>query len=278
MSEILHYRSWIFWWGLLTASFFIQEWLKRLADFFRTSDVFKADHLPFNLMPSLNKLIDDWATSIPASIQFDPNQRILGAGPIQVYGWLLAAIIGMLFIFFAISLYARALSSPAWYDDFVALFVLYFTFRAEGHIVAIAKLPIENSVRSFVDNPTSAFLTLLGLTLGLVFFGEGFRSKRAFWRAIIEATLVALFFFPRETGNAIAFVIQLLANFGAELDFRTNPSFAVIWGLIGMFLALQRLVTEGVPSSPLGGARAPSSPPRPGGGKPVGIIPGSRGK
>jgi hypothetical protein len=269
MAEIFHYRSWIFWWGVLTASFFVQEWLQRLGDFFKTSALFSSDQLPFSTVPGLNKLIDDWANTVPARVQFDPSNRILGLGPLNVYGWMLAAFFGILIFGLAIYLYGRALNSPAWYDDFVALFVVYLTFRLEGHIVAIAKLPIENSVRAFVDNPTTAFLTLLLLVIGLVLFGQGFRSKRAFWRALIEIMIVALFMFPRETANAISYVIQLLGLFGSELDLRKNPSFAVIWGMIGMFLALQRLMTEGIPSSPLGGGR-PGGGAKPGGGRPAG--------
>lgn len=270
MAEIFHYRSWIFWWGVLTASFFVQEWLQRLGDFFKTSALFSSNQLPFSTVPGLNKLIDDWANTVPASVQFDPSNRILGLGPLNVYGWMLAAFFGIMIFGLAIYLYGRALNSPAWYDDFVALFVVYLTFRLEGHIVAIAKLPIENSVRAFVDNPTTAFLTLLLLVIGLVLFGQGFRSKRAFWRALIEMMIVALFMFPRETANAISYVIQLLGLFGSELDLRKNPSFAVIWGMIGMFLALQRLMTEGTPSSPLGGGRPGGGGSRPGGGRPAG--------
>ncbi|HEX9076126.1 MAG TPA: hypothetical protein VF932_10125 [Anaerolineae bacterium] len=266
MVEILHYRSWVFWWGLLTASFFVQEWLKRLGEFFKTSTIFASDKLPFSTVSGLNKLIDDWANSVPASVQFDPGNKILGIGPLNVYGWMLAAFFGAAIFILAIYLYVRALSSPAWYDDFVALFFVYLTFRLEGHIVAIAKLPIENNVRAFVDNPTTAFISLLLLTLGLVFFGQGFRSKRAFWRALIEITLVAMFMFPHETANAISYIIQLLGTFGSELDLTKNPSFAVIWGLIGMFLALQRLMTEGVPSSPLGRGQSAGGGAKPGGG------------
>ena len=78
----------------------------------------------------------------------------------------------------------------------------------------------------------------------LSIFGEGFRSKRAFWRALLEALLVSLFMFPHETAGVVAYGIDALAQFGAGLGSTANLPFAIIWGLLGMFLALQRLTSQ----------------------------------
>jgi hypothetical protein len=244
MAEVFGLRSLIYWWGFFTATVFVHDWLTQLSVFLLAPNNFSPDKFPFNMRPGLDSWIDGAANYIRDQIKFDPTQVIAGSGSLTIYGWMLAVAVGLLFIGIAIALYIRALSTATWLDDFLALAVVYVVLRIEGHIVSLAALPIQNWFRGFVDNPGTAFLTLLALLALLVFFGEGFRSKRAFWRGLLEASLVAVFMFPRETAAAFGYVAQALAQFGESLVTPANAPFAIIWGLIGMALAFQRLTTQ----------------------------------
>lgn len=240
MSEVFGIRSLIYWWGFFTATVFLQEWLTRASEFFKTTDMFSEKNVPFSIKPGLNGAIDGASEYIRSKIQFNPALPIVSIGSFSVPGWALAIIFGLILLAIAISLYIRALNTDIWFDDMIALFVIYVVFRVEGHIVAVADLPISASVRGFVNNPTTAFLLLAVLLLFLVFFGEGFHSQRAFWRALGELTFIALFMFPQETAQLIGYFIGGLFAFGSGLQ--KNTAFAAIWGLIGLFLALQRLM------------------------------------
>ncbi|MEW5717895.1 MAG: hypothetical protein AB1817_04645, partial [Chloroflexota bacterium] len=136
----------------------------------------------------------------------------------------------------------RAIKSPVWFDDFIALAVMYVVLRIVGHIVALATaLPFANWFRDFVNNPFAAYVVIMVLLLLITFFGEGFSSKRAFWRAIIASSLLSLFMYPREVAIIFGYVLDALSQFGAGLSNQANVPFAVAWGVVGMILALQRL-------------------------------------
>ncbi|MDE3089980.1 MAG: hypothetical protein KGJ80_11420 [Chloroflexota bacterium] len=244
MAEVFSFRSLIYWWGILSATVFVKGWLEQLASFLKTSGTFTPDKIPFSLVPGLNSWIDGAAKYIRDSITFDPNQIVAGAGTFAIKGWMLALFFGVLLLILAVVLSARALQSPAWFDDFVVLLVIYVILRMVGHIVAIASLPFLDWFRALVDNPATAFGVLLVLLLFLSFLGEGVRSKRAFWRALIEAGVVSLFMFPLQTSIALGYGVDALAAFGAGLSRPENLPFAMVWGLIGMFLAFQRLATQ----------------------------------
>ncbi len=264
MINVIHFRSWIFWWGALTASLFVQDWLKGIGGFFRESDMFDRAKLPFSVVPGVNSWIDDLAERIPESVQFNPTQDILVVGSFRLQGWVLAMTVGVLIFLLTIRYYRHALRTNAWFDDIFAIFSIYLVFRIEGHIIALSRLPILEGVRAFLNNPTTAFLTLLGLTLFLVFFGEGLRSKHAFWRAVAEIVLVALILFPDETAGAVGWVFDRFAAFGAYLKEPTNVSFAIVWGFIGMILAWQRLLRP--EPGEIGGGGGGGPPPKGGGG------------
>lgn len=244
MAEVFGIRSLIYWWGVFTATVFVKDWLQLLAAFLLDPKSFASDKFPFNMLPGLNSWIDGAAIYIRDRIQFDPNQVIAGSGALTIYNWMVAVAVGLILVGIAIALYIRALNTSTWLDDFLALGVVYVVLRLEGHIVALAALPIQNWFRDFVDNPGTAFIIMFVLVMILVFFGEGFRSKRAFWRALLEASLVALFMFPRETAFAFGYIVQSLAQFGASLSLPANAPFAIIWGVLGMILAFHRLTTQ----------------------------------
>jgi len=120
---------------------------------------------------------------------------------------------------------------------------LYVILRFEGHIVSSTSLPLTDAFKALFENQAVTFFLIVGLLLGLSFVGEGVHSKRAFWRALIAALIISLFMFPVETSNVLGFGVDALAQFGAALSLPANLPFAVAWGVIGMVLAINRLMT-----------------------------------
>jgi hypothetical protein len=254
MSELFSVRSLLYWWGLLSATVFVRDWLKQFADFVRTSNTFTADKIPFNILPGLDSWIDGAAAFIRDSIKFKPNDPLFGVGTVSIPSWTIAILFGVILLIGTAMLYLRALNSTTWFDDIVVLIVMYIVLRIIGHTVAISGLPVVSSLKIFVDNPISAYIVMMILMLVMTFFGEGLRSKRAFWTAIVEAFLVSLFMYPREAAIVLGYFVDALAQFGAGLASPQNVPFAVAWGLIGMILALQRLAFSESSGSGRGGS------------------------
>lgn len=243
MSEVFSVRSLIYWWAALSSTIFLKGWLKQLGEFMTSPGTFLKDKFPFNILPGINSAIDGIAEYVRSRIGFNPNVPILTA-PVLVPAWVIAIFFALVLIGIGVAIYMRALRSVSWLDDFLALFGIYVILRLEGHITALTSLPILQQVRDLVNNPTAAFIILLALLLVLIFFGEGYRSKGAFWRALIEGLVVAVFMFPLETANAVAYLVQAFAGLGSSLAEPSNAPFAIVWGAIGMLLALQRLMRQ----------------------------------
>jgi hypothetical protein len=243
MSEVFSVRSLIYWWAALSSTIFLKGWLKQFAEFMSSPGTFIKDKFPFNILPAINSSIDGLAEYIRSRIGFNPNVPILTA-PILVPAWTVAVIFALAFVGLGVAIYVRALRSLSWLDDFLALFGIYVLLRLEGHITALTALPVLQQVRDLVNNPTVAFVILLILLLVLIFFGEGFRSKGAFWRALVEGLAIAVFMFPLETANVLTYVIQGFSGRGTSLSEPANAPFAIVWGAIGMLLALQRLIRQ----------------------------------
>lgn len=239
MAEVFSTKSLMYWWAALSATVFLKDWLQNLANFVETTTMFLPDSIPFNVIPGLNSWIDRAADYIRSGIQFKPEQELLAIGPLHVQSWVIAVIFGLILVGLGAGLYARSLRTSTWFDDLLTLLGIYVLLRIEGHIVAMTNLPIQNQFRDFVNNPTTALVILLVLLMILIVFGEGLHSKRTFWRALLESLVVAVFMFPHETALAIGYGIQALAQFGIGLA-QFTP-FAIVWGIAGMFLALQRL-------------------------------------
>jgi hypothetical protein len=243
MADVFGVRSLIYWWAVLTATVFVKDWLKQLADLLRSPDMFTPSKIPFSTLPGLNQVIDNVADYVSKAIKFNPNQPLATIGSIAIPGWALAIFLAILLLALGVRAYIHALRSEPWYDDFLTLFLLYVIIRFEGHIIGATSLPILENLKQLATNQVLSFAIIIGLLLGLSFAGEGFRSKRAFWRALIAALLVAMFIYPRETANIVGWAIDLLAQLGGALLLPANLPFAVLWGAIGMFLAIQRLTT-----------------------------------
>ncbi len=261
MAEVFGVRSLLYWWGVLTATVFVRDWLKQLADFFRTSNTFTPDKIPFNILPGVNSWIDGAGEYIRVTVKFNANTPLFTVGSTPVPSYLLAFLGGFILIGIGAALVFRAIKSPVWFDDFIALAVMYVVLRVVGHIVALATaLPFANWFRDFVNNPFAAYIVIMVLLLLITFFGEGFSSKRAFWRAIIASSLLSLFMYPREVAIIFSYLLDALSQFGAGLSNPANVPFAVAWGVVGMALALQRL------AMPEGGGGRGGGGGKPGGG------------
>lgn len=250
MGEVFSVRSLVYWWGFLTASAFIHEWLGKLAELLQDDTTFNRGKVPFSMLPGLNDWIDGAADYIKKAVDFKPDQVIATLGPVTIAGWVLAVFLGLLLIGLGVRLYLRALKSSSWFDDFFTLLVLYIILRFEGHIIGQTNLPVQGWFTGLVENQAISFFIILFLLLGLSFVGEGLKSKRAFWRALIAANLVGLFIYPSETANVLGYVVRAMEFFGKSLSTAQNLPFTITWGVIGMILAIHRLTT---PEAAVGG-------------------------
>jgi hypothetical protein len=239
MREVVSVRNWVFWWAILTTTVFLQEWLRRLADFLRDKTIFSPNGFPFNVIAGLNGLVDNAATAI-RGIGFDPSQQLAKIGPVTIQNWVIALFVGLVALALAALFYIRALQSPTWGDDILALVVLYFVIRIEAQLISIAKVsPLTPAGRELINNPAATFWILMLFLLVDVFLGEGLHSKRAFWRGLLEAVFTALLLLPAQSAQILAFGIDRFADFGRVVQ--TNLVFGLIWGIVGMLLALTRL-------------------------------------
>lgn len=267
MSEIFGVRSLIYWWGMLTATVFVKDWLFELAIFFQTSDTFSHTRVPFNLLFSVDNAIQSVADYIKNVVKFKPEAELVRIGTTVIPNLVLAVLFGLICIIFAALLVRRALRSPLWFDDFVAIFVMYAVLRIVGHITSLTQtLPLANWFRVFADSREAAYLVLMVLLLFLTFFGEGFESKRAFWRAVTAIFILSLFMFPEDVAKRFGDLLNAFALFGDGLLKSENVAFAIAWGVIGMLLALYRLATPEFPAAPSAPKPSGGSQPASGGG------------
>ena len=77
----------------------------------------------------------------------------------------------------------------------------------------------------------------------LVFMGGGLNSRRAFWRGLLEAVLIALFVLPTQTALLISAFFGGMYRFANLLN--SNLVVGVAWGVLGAVLALTRLTSTG---------------------------------
>lgn len=246
MRDVFGPRNWVFWWAALTASIFLQEWLPRLSEFFRDSNFFNPASLPWSLLSGLNEWLDGVAQGIENSVTFDPNQSIITT-PIRVPNSILALIVGILVLGGVIALYVRALHSSAIGDDIITLLALYFVLRIEAYIVGLANVaPLAGAGQALLNNSAFGFWIIMFFLLVLILLGGGVKSRRAFWRGLLEAIVIAMFVVPEQTAGALAAFFDGLHAFVQLLS--SNVIVGLLWGIIGMLLALSRLTGSTNPS------------------------------
>lgn len=240
MRDVFGTRNWIFWWAVLTATVFLKDWLPTVAEFFQDSDFFAPTTFPFSLVSGVNAWIDGVAQGIENAVQFDPN-ALLVAEPIEIPNRVVAIIVGLLVLGGAVALYVRALRSSSVGDDILSLLGLYFILRVEAYIIGLTDVgPLEGAGTLVIENPLVGFWILMFFLFLLVFMGGGLTSRRAFWRGLLEAVLLALFVLPTQTASALSLFFVGLYGFGNLLQ--TNVVFGVVWGVLGAVLALTRLM------------------------------------
>lgn len=242
MRDVFGSRNWIFWWAALTATIFLRDWLPTISNFFKDSGFFSPATFPFSLVAGLNEWIDSVAQSIENTVQFNPNATLFTLGPLVVPSWILAVLVGLLVLGGAVALYVRALKSHSLGDDILTLLVLYFVMRVEAYILGLTNVgPFEGAGNLIIDNPLVAFWIMMFFLFILIFMGGGLNSRRAFWRGLLEAILIALFVLPTQTANLLALFFQGLYTFSVLLS--TNLVLGVVWGLAGVLMALTRLTS-----------------------------------
>lgn len=240
MRDVFGSKNWIFWWAALTATVFLKDWLPTLGNFFRDSGFFSPNTFPFSLVSGFNAWIDSVAQNIENTIQFNPQAPILTVGPVVVPSWILAVLVGLLILGGAVALYVRALKSTALGDDILTLLALYFILRVEAYIIGLTNVgPLEGAGDYVIKNPLVSFYVMMFFLFVLVFMGGGMNSRRAFWRGLLEALVIALFVVPTQTAELLSWFFFGLYTFGNLLS--TNLVFGVVWGVIGAVMALTRL-------------------------------------
>jgi hypothetical protein len=242
MRDVFGSRNWVYWWAALTTTVFLRlQVLPAIEAFFRDNGFFSPFNFPFSLVSGLNAWLDQLALGIETAVQFNPNAPLISS-PVTVPNWILAVVIGLLVMGGAVAMYVRALKSSALGDDIITLFALYFILRIEGYIIGFTNVgPLEGAGNLLTQNPLAGFWILMVALFVLVFIGGGVSSRRAFWRGLLEATLIALFLLPTQTAGILAEVFRTLTAFGTTLS--TNLFFGVAWGIIGAILALSRLTS-----------------------------------
>lgn len=241
MRDVFGSRNWVFWWAALTASVFLRAQLPTIAGFFEDNGFFSPGNFPFSLVTGLNAWIDQLAQGIEEAVQFNPNAPLISS-PIFVPNWILAVVAGLLVLAGAVAMYVRALKSHAIGDDIITLFALYFVLRIQGHIIGFTNVgPLVGVGNLLTENTLAGFWILMVALFFLIFVGGGVNSRRAFWRGLLEAVLIALFLLPTQTAGALAGFFWGLASFASLLV--VNAVFGVAWGVVGAVLALTRLTS-----------------------------------
>jgi hypothetical protein len=239
MRDVFGSKNWIYWWAALTAAVFFRDQLPTIAQFFQDSGFFSPSTFPFSLVSGLNAWIDSVAQNIENSIQFNPQATLIAIGPVQIQAWVIAVLVGLLVLGGAIALYVRALKSSALGDDILALLALYFVLRVESYIIGLTDVAPLEGASNFLGNPLMSFYIMMFFLLVLVFMGGGLQSRRAFWRGLLEAVLIALFVVPAQTADLLGAMVMGLYTFTNLLT--TNLVFGVFWGITGAVLAITRL-------------------------------------
>jgi hypothetical protein len=240
MAHVFGLRTLVYWWAALSATAFLKDWLGNMATAIQSSDLFSAERFPFNLIPNFNGWIDHAAEYVREAVRFKPEQELVAVGPIHVPSWAAAVVFALALAWLVAALYLRSLRSRTWHDDLVAILAAYVILRVEGHIIAAARLPIQEQFRMFVNDPAVAFIILVILVLSLILLGHGLRSPRAFLKACLEIVLLALFMFPRNTAFVLSLALRYLSQFGTSLSQFTPLT--ISWGVLGIFLAWQRFM------------------------------------
>ncbi|MFQ6014363.1 MAG: hypothetical protein ACE5NP_02835 [Anaerolineae bacterium] len=239
MSEVLSARSFVYWWGFLTTFIFLKDWARDAAKFIRESGFFDPQRVPFNLLPSLDAMIDGIAIGAIEAVGFDPTATFFTIGGRNVPNLVVLLFVGFIVMIIAARMLMRAVASKALYDDFLALIVLYIVLRVESNVAEAVRLPIALLLKK-----TGFYVAGLTLVLFILLLsGQGFRNRRTFWRGLLEGVIVYLFVFPSQTALAIAGLLEALSEFGRNLQ--TNVYFGVVWGVLGVVLSIRHLYANG---------------------------------
>jgi len=248
MREVFAARNLVFWWGIATTFIFLEGWMKRAAAFLQTPGLFDPTKMPFNILPSINGLIDQFAELLVRRVGFDPAAPLLTIGAIVIPNLALAIFFGIIILVVVIGFYFKAVAAHGLLDDFMAMAAVYFIFRLEGDIAEVLLQP--HAIAELLRDPFIYLAALTVFLLMMLMAGKGFTDSKVFWKVVGEGTALYIFFFPKQVADALARLLAWAAEFGPFL--RANTFFPegvglVLWAVLGVILLAPRLYDIGRP-------------------------------
>ncbi|MBI4786611.1 MAG: hypothetical protein HY782_06150 [Chloroflexi bacterium] len=254
-------RTGFFWWGFLTALIFLvpSAWLVNVANFLRGADWLQPSQPPLLWLIQLRDGIDAFAKGLPAVIQFNPQGSLVTFGNFSIPNVVVGIVVGLLLLMVAFMFYARAAGGGGVLDDLLAMLFVYIVLRVEG--ATTAAIPIVKTLND--QAPQSYLIILLLFMLFQVVRGRGSRDSAVFFKILLEALLIAILILPRQTLDAVAWIVERPTKLHEFLAL--TGYFAMIqtvWALIGIFSGVVNLYNVGR------GAPTPARAPMLGGRKP----------
>jgi hypothetical protein len=187
-------------------------------------------------------------------------------------GYRVGLLLIVLLLALAVRYYVRALQSPAFFDDILALFITFFAFHLIAQTLKIIKVspfggnnPAGLTLGDQLINERSNWVWFLAVViLALAVAGKGWADAKVFWKGLIELFVIWLFFIPQAAAAGLANFLEALAGFGGSLVAPTYVSWSILWAGLGLLAAVNRLYNA---PSAAGGAKPPAKAPG-GGGAP----------
>ena len=248
-------RTGFFWWGFLTALIFLvpTAWLLNAANFLRGADWLQPSQPPLLWLIQVRDGIDTFAKGLPTVIQFNPQGSLVTFGNFSIPNVVVGIIVGLLLLLVAFVFYVRAAAGTGVLDDLLAMLFVYIVLRVEG--ATTAAIPIVKTLND--QAPTSYLIILLIFMLYQVLRGRGSKDSAVFFKILWEALLIAILILPRQTLDAVAWIVERPVKIHEFLAL--TGSFAMIqtvWAMVGIFLGVVNLynVGRGAPAT----ARAPT--------------------
>jgi hypothetical protein len=241
MHPVLNFRkSGVFWWGVIAALVFLipGAWLLALAAFLRSADWLQENQPPVSWLNNLRDTIDKFALSLPTMVQFKPGESLVVVGPLQVPNLVIGILAGLLLMVVAFIFYLRASASPGVLDDLFAMLFFYIVLRVEG--AATAAVPVVKTLND--QAPQSYLIILLLIMLINIVRGRAAHDSAVFFKVLMEAILVAVLILPRQTLEALAWIVErptMIHSFLAGTGYFV--SIEAIWALIGILLGIMSL-------------------------------------
>ncbi|MEP7200242.1 MAG: hypothetical protein ABI874_10515, partial [Chloroflexota bacterium] len=181
MASIFSARNLIYWWMLITSFIFLQRPTRDFAQSLRDSKIFSTGSPPFNIAAGFINFIDSVAIQIVRAFQFDPNVVIIKINnTLFLDGKGVGLLLILLLLILVVRFYVRAVTSPAIWDDIVALFICFAVYHFIAQTFRFTKFPpfgaapAGTTLGDQMVNERSVWVWVLGIViLGMVLGGKG---------------------------------------------------------------------------------------------------------